>query len=169
MSAFPFPPELYLELRNVAASLMRREAAGHTLQPTALVHEVILRLMKQENLQWNDRGQVLGLASMVMRRLLVDHARGKEAKRRRARVALQTNFPDSRVQGTVDVLAVNEALDRMAQLDARAAKVVEMRFFGGFTYEEIAQSLNVSTRAAKRDWEFAQAFLLRELGEAKVP
>jgi RNA polymerase sigma-70 factor (ECF subfamily) len=145
---------------------MRFERGNHTLQPTALVNEAYMRLGDcANNSMWQDRARVLGLAANVMRHILVDHARARKAGKRGDGKIQVTLFEDMAVTGssTVDVLAVDEALTRLTEFDPRQAKILEMHFFAGLTFEEIAVQLGVSTRTVKRDWTMARAWLRQEL------
>jgi RNA polymerase sigma-70 factor, ECF subfamily len=157
---------LYPELRRLAGSLMRRERADHTLQPTALVGEAFLRLVDQTKTDWKDRAHFLGIAARVMRQVLVDHARRHAAAKRGAGVQRVTFDDAAGVSGgqVVDLLVVNDALERLAALDERGARVVEMRVFAGLTIEEIAHVLGVSKRTVDADWAMARLWLARELG-----
>jgi RNA polymerase sigma-70 factor (ECF subfamily) len=158
-------PLLYEELRRIARVYLRRERAGHTLQATALVHEVYFRLIDQRRVDWRNRAQFLGLAASMMRRILVNHARDRAAARRGGgaeKVSLR--FADSAAEGTgVDVLALSTALDRLADIDARKARVVELKFFGGLTTEEIGHVLDISAATVEREWSFARAWLYQQL------
>jgi RNA polymerase sigma factor (TIGR02999 family) len=159
-------PAVYAELRRQAERQLRRESAGHTLQPTALVHEAYLRLVDQREAKWEGRSQFFGVAAQLMRRILVDHARGRGAAKRgggAARVTLAEGSAEA-AEGEVDVLALDEALTRLATLDARQARVVELRYFAGLGVEEVAQVLDVSPATVKREWTMARAWLRRELG-----
>ena len=157
---------LYPELRRLAAGLMRRERPGHTLQPTALVGEAFLRLVDHTRIEWKDRAHFLGIAARVMRQVLIDHARRHAAAKRGADVQRVTLGDDvgAAAGQVVDLLVLNDALDRLAALDERGARVVEMRVFGGLTVEEIAQVLDVSKRTVDNDWAVARMWLARELG-----
>ena len=163
-------PAVYAELRRLAARAMRREVAGHTLQPTALVHEAYLRLTDQRRVEWHNRVQFLGVAAQVMRRVLVDHARARLAAKRGSGAAMlalgdggaaASAVPLERV---LDVLTLQGALDRLAELDAEQARLVELRYFGGLTIEETAEVLGVSPATVKREWAVARCWLRRELG-----
>jgi RNA polymerase sigma factor (TIGR02999 family) len=145
---------------------MRREAAGHTLSATGLVHEAWFRLAAHTRTTWADRSHFLAVASTVMRRILVDHALAQRADKRSAELqALSTTLLEQQPATTdPDVLAVHEALLAFETVDTRAARVVEPKFFGGLEVEEIAQVLQVSTATVKRDWALARAWLRRELG-----
>lgn len=157
---------LYDELYRLARSHMRREAAGHTLSATGLVHEAWFRLAAHTRTTWADRGHFLAVASTVMRRILVDHALAQRADKRSAELQpLSTTLLEQQPAAPdPDVLAVHEALLAFEAVDARAARVVELKFFGGLEVEEIAQVLQVSTATVKRDWALARAWLRRELG-----
>ncbi|MCP5284995.1 MAG: sigma-70 family RNA polymerase sigma factor [Burkholderiaceae bacterium] len=157
---------LYRELHRLAASHMRRESAGHTLGATALVHEAWLRLSAQQHTAWRNRSHFMAMASTMMRRVLVDHARDhRAAKRDASLMPLSTTLHESQAAGVDgDVVAVHEALLGFEALDPRAAKVVELRFFGGLEIEEIGQALEISPATVKRDWTAARAWLRRELG-----
>jgi RNA polymerase sigma-70 factor (ECF subfamily) len=156
---------VYDELRRLAAYHLNRERPDHTLRATALVHEAYLRLAPQ-NAAWSDRVKFIAQASMMMRRVLVDHARGHLREKRggglqRISLSEASELEDGR---TVEVLDLDRALERLAQAGERKAKLVELRFFGGLSMEEAAQVLDISLATAERDWTFARAFLLRELG-----
>ncbi len=159
---------LYRELHRLARSHMRREVPEHTLSATGLVHEAWLRLNDQHSTRWQNRGHFMAVASTMMRRILVDHAIAKRAAKREAELEpLSTTLVDR--QGPAldrDVVAVHEALLAFEAVDPRAAKVVELRFFGGLEIDEVAQALNISTATVKRDWTVAKAWLRRELGGA---
>src|ERR1700735_4862379 len=157
---------LYQELHRLAAGKMRFERGNHTLQPTALVHEAYLRLGDCFDSMWLDRTRVLGTAANVMRHILVDYARAHNAGKRgdgHLQVTLIEDMAPGANHSTVDILAIDEALPRLAEFDPRQAKVLEMHFFAGLTFEEIALQLDVSTRTVKRDWTMARAWLRREL------
>ena len=156
---------LYLELRQMAVGCLRGERVGHTLQPTALVHEAYLRLA-QASLTVGARTHLLALAATTMRRVLVDHARRRGAGKRAAGACVDidaTLILDERAQAGVDILAVHEALERLGGLDARQARIVEMRFFAGLTADEIAASLGLSRRTVQGDWNMARAWLRAEM------
>jgi RNA polymerase sigma factor (TIGR02999 family) len=158
----------YGELRRQARLFLRRERAGHTLQPTALVHEAFLRLVGQNRIRWQNRQQFFAVAAQAMRRVLVDCARARGSVKRGAggtRVTLEDVHQPSH-PAQVDVESLDRALDGLAVLDPRQARMVELRYFGGFTAEETAQSLGVSVATVKRDWVVARAWLFREMGGA---
>lgn len=158
-------PLVYAELRRLAASYLRREQPGQTLQPTALVHEAYLRLVDSSLPDWRSRTHFYGVAAHLMRQILVDHAREQNAMKRggdaihlalREDVALSPG-PEP------DLIAVDDALERLAACEPRKAQVVELRFFGGLTEEETADVLCVSAVTVRRDWQFARAWLIRDL------
>lgn len=159
-------PLVYEELRRIAARQMGRERRDHTLQPTALVHEAYLRLFDAARLEVRDRAHFLALAARVMRRLLINHAEARNAEKRRGNaphVTLSAAMDVASDEPAVDVVALDAALTRLAALDPRAAEIVEMRFFGGMTIEEVAAATGISTATVKRDWATARAWLRREL------
>jgi RNA polymerase sigma-70 factor, ECF subfamily len=158
-------PLVYAELRRLAAYYLRGERSNHTLQPTALVHEAYLRLTGMHTVDWQSRSHFFATAATVMRRILVDHARAKRAEKRegfREAISLDDALVFSPGR-SADLVALDEALDRFAKLDARGSRVVELRFFGGLSEEETAQVLSVSVRTVKRDWRAAKAWLLKEV------
>ncbi len=156
---------IYKELRKLAAARMQFERGNHTLQPTALVHEAYLRLADQPGSVWKDRSRILGLAAHAMRHILVDHARAHAAGKRGAgavQITLDEGLSASN-EDPVDILAIDEALKRLAEFDSRKAKVVELHFFAGLSFDEIAMALSVSARTIKRDWTIARAWLHQQL------
>jgi RNA polymerase sigma factor (TIGR02999 family) len=158
--------QLYEELQVIARRLLRTERAEHTLDTSSVVHETFLRLAKQQAADWQDRQHFLSAAARTMRRVLVDYARDRRAVKRDAGVrTTMVSMPD--VNGAnsdaLDVLALDDVLSRLASVDARQALVVELRVFGGFDVDEIAEVLGVSARTIKRDWRFAKAWLTCEL------
>ena len=157
--------ELYEELRALAARHMRGERAGHLLQPTALVHEVYLRMQGRGGLAPAERTHFMAVASIAMRRVLVDHARAQAAAKRGGGATHISVGPGSAISEdrTEEVLAVEGALSRLAQVDAQAERIVEMRFFAGMTEAEIGHVLGVSERWVRKQWAFARAWLRREL------
>jgi RNA polymerase sigma-70 factor (ECF subfamily) len=162
---------LYSELRGLASSYLRRERSDHTLQTTALVHEAYLRLADQREVRWNNREQFMGVAACLMRRILVDYSRGHDAKKRGnefEKVFLKEAEVVSKGKAA-DVVALDEALTRLAEFDPEQARLVELRFFGGLTIEEVAGVLGVSRTTVKRNWNLVKAWLARELhrGEPK--
>lgn len=162
---------VYDELSKVAAGLMLRERVGHTLEPGALVHEVYLKLVDRAEIDWKDRAHFYGVATRAMRQILVDHARRRDAEKRGggwARITL-TGLAASRPDPIVEIIDLEELLDRLAQLSERTARVVELRVFGGMTHEEIAASLGVSVRTIADDWSIARRWLARELASRDGP
>jgi RNA polymerase sigma-70 factor (ECF subfamily) len=157
-------PVVYAELRRIARNQMRRERQGHTLQPTALVHEAFLRLV-DEGASWENRAHFFGVAAQVMRRLLVDHARRRRAAKRAIPITLDEALlqPSSAAVPNEEILAVDQALDRLARLDARQASVVELRYFGGLSVEETAEVLGVAERTVKLDWAMAKGWMKSQL------
>jgi RNA polymerase sigma factor (TIGR02999 family) len=157
---------VYDELRRLASSLMRRERAEHTLQPTALVHEAFLRLVGAPRIAWQDRAHFMGIAARAMRQILVDHARRHAAAKRGGRLQRVTLSDDAAEAPAdeVEVLELHEALERFATLDPRAARVVELRVFGGLSVPEAAHVLEISPRTVDGDWAVARMWLSRELG-----
>ena len=152
-------PLVYADLRRRASRYLRGERQGHTLEPTALVHETYLRLVDQRKVTWQNRAQFFGVAAQMMRRILVDHARSRHAARRGGtwcRVDLEEG---SLAAADVDVADLETALDELSALDARQARIVEVRFFGGLTIEEAAEALGLSVKTVKNDWRLARAFL----------
>ena len=158
-------PLVYAELRRMATRHLRGERAGHTLQPTALVHEVYLRLVDQRKVDWRNRAHFFGVSAQVMRRILVDHARTHNAIKRGdglPRVSIDEAKDVTGPDG-IPVLALDEALNRLTAIDEDLAKIVELRAFGGMTIDEAACVLQVSPSTAKREWRTAKAWLTREL------
>jgi RNA polymerase sigma factor (TIGR02999 family) len=164
-------PLVYAELRRIAARQLRNERAGHTLQPTALVHEVYLRLVDQRQVDWQNRAHFFGVAAQVMRRILVDHARRHSAGKRGEGVRCLSVDEAQGVPASnqIPILALDHALDRLQKVDSELARIVELRAFGGLTIEEVAHILRVSPSTAKRDWRTAKAWLTRELGSEARP
>ncbi|MEO8280951.1 MAG: ECF-type sigma factor [Ideonella sp.] len=156
---------LYAELRRLAGAHMRRESAGHTLSATALLHEAWFRMAAQRSAEWQNRAHFLAIASTMMRRILVSHAVAKQAHKRDAELVPLT-LSEAELLGVAqapDVVAVNEALLAFSAIDERAARVVELRFFGGLSNDEVAEVLGISLATVKRDWDLARAWLRREL------
>jgi RNA polymerase sigma factor (TIGR02999 family) len=158
-------PIVYDELRRQAARYLRHERPGNTLQTTALIHEAYVRLVDQRNVQWQNRAHFFGIAAQLMRRILVDHARTKKrAKRGGSDIRVSLGDATVAVKGQdLDVVALDEALERLAQIDAQQSRVVELRFFSGLTVEETAEVMGISNATVKRDWSMAKAWLHREL------
>ena len=158
-------PLVYGELRRLAGLYMRGERPGHTLQATALVHEAYLRLVGHEDVDWQNRAHFFGVAANLMRRILVDHARAKQAKKRGGgdqKVSLDQAVL-VRPEAPEQFLALDEALERLAKRDPRQARIVELRYFGGLSEEETAEVLEISVRTVKRDWSVARAWLYQQL------
>jgi RNA polymerase sigma-70 factor, ECF subfamily len=158
---------LYSELRRLASYYLQRERGNHTLQATALVHEAYIRLVDQRGIQWGNRNQFMGVAAQLMRRILLDYSRGHQAAKRGGdvdKVYLEEAALVSPVRAT-DVVALDEALVRLAELDPQQARLVELRFFGGLSIEETAEVLEISPATVKRSWNVAKAWLARELGK----
>jgi len=159
-------PLVFDELRQLARSQFRREPDGHTLQPTALVHEVYMRLVGQRKVEWQNRSQFFAFAALLMRRILVDHAKARITAKRGGgatvlplKEALASAADDDGESTSVELLALDQALAALAEVDPRQARVVELRFFAGLTHEEIAELLAVSVTTVKRDWKTARFFL----------
>lgn len=158
-------PLVFDDLRQIAGRLFLREADSHTLQPTALVNEVYLRLMDQRKVHWQNRDQFFGVAALLMRRILVDYAKGRQAAKRGSgapKVPLDETIAVPELRN-VDVVALDEALSRLAEFDARQGRIVELRFFMGLSNEEIATILDLSVTTVKREWRTARLWLYREL------
>jgi RNA polymerase sigma-70 factor (ECF subfamily) len=158
---------VYAELRRLAARYMQRERRDHTLQPTALVHEAYLKLIEQRRVDWQSRAHFYCVAARLMRRILVDHAREVKASKRagsRYRVPLEADVARTE-EKSGELLAIDQALDRLLKHNPRQAQIVELRFFGGCSEEEIAHMLAISVRTVKRDWSVARAWLYAELSK----
>lgn len=156
---------VYDELRKIAARYLRKERSGHTLQPTALVHEAYIKLIDISDIDWQDRAHFFAVSANVMRRILVDHARARVADKRGGeadRIALEDAISLSK-EPQVDLLAVDEALKELAEFDEQQCRIVELRFFGGLTIEETAHVVGVSPATVKREWAIAKAWLHRKL------
>jgi RNA polymerase sigma factor (TIGR02999 family) len=157
------------ELHRLAHGYLRQERPDHTLQPTALINEVYLRLIDWNNSGWQNRAHFIGVAAQLMRRTLVDHARSHRNLKRGGNV-VKVSLDEGVIATSVrdsDLVAVDEALQRLAVVDPRKSQVVEMHFFGGFSLEETGEALNISSRTVRREWSLAQAWLYRELGGAE--
>lgn len=163
-------PALYAELRRLAARSLRSERAAHTLEPTALVNEAYLRLSTQSRVHWRDRAHILGAAATAMRRILVDHARARDAEKRGSG-AEQVELDEGLIGGSLadtpsaDLVALDAALERLEAIDPRMVRVVELRFFAGLANEETAEALGISVATVKREWSMARAWLHRELSQ----
>jgi len=161
-------PKVYAELRRMAAKYMKNEGAGHTLQATALVHEVFLKLVDIDRVSWQDRAHFFAVSANTMRRILVDRARAKGAAKKGG-AALRLNLDDAPELASAsrdrEMIAVDDALEVLAKVDARKAKVVELRFFGGLSVEETAEVLKISPQSVMRDWKTARAWLMAELAK----
>jgi RNA polymerase sigma factor (TIGR02999 family) len=158
-------PQVYQELRRQAEFYLRQERPGHLLQPTALVNEAYLRLIDCDNIQWQNRAQFFAVAAQLMRRILVDFARARDYAKRGGGLQ-QVSLADAAIaphQKVADLVALDDALNTLAELDPRQSRVVELRFFGGLNLEEIAEVLKVSVGTVRRDWSLAQAWLFNEL------
>jgi len=163
-------PQVYEELRRLAAGYLRHERPGQTLQATALVHEAFVRLSQEKSQPWKNRTHFLAIAALSMRQILVQRARARHAHKRGGEHAQRITLDESVMAdhtpdtpGGVDVLALDAALDKLASLDPQQAKIVELRYFGGLTVEEVADALEISPATVKRHWTLARAFLKREL------
>ena len=157
-------PLVHQELKRIARNFMRRQRVGHTLQTTALVNEAFVRLVDSDKVNWQDRSHFFAISAQLMRRVLVDAARRKNSEKRggdRVRVTLADDVKS--VEDELDIVAIDEALTRLARMNSRQAKIVELRYFAGLTEDEIAETLDVSTRTVRRDWNLARAWLYREL------
>jgi RNA polymerase sigma-70 factor (ECF subfamily) len=162
-------PLVYNELRRLARHQMRHERPDHTLQATALVHEAYLRLVNLPERTWQNRTHFIAIAAQVLRRILIDHARARRTAKREGalhRVPLEEPLLLTDEQSD-ELVALDEALERLAQFDARQSRVVELRFFGGLTVEETAEALGISPETVKRDWSVARAWLHREVSKSR--
>jgi RNA polymerase sigma factor (TIGR02999 family) len=158
-------PLVYQDLRRMAGAYLRQENPGHTLQPTALVHETWLRLIDQTRVNWRNRAQFFGVAAQMMRRILVDHAKAKHREKRgggAVKLSLDDliNLSQERL---ADLIALDDALDDLSRIDGRKCRVIELRYFGGFSVEETAQILEVSSETVMRDWKMAKAWLYQRI------
>ena len=158
-------PLVYSELRRLASNYLRRERGEHTLQPTALVNEAYLKLVDQRNAKWQNRAHFFGISAQLMRRILVDHARQHQAVKRggsgQRRVSITS--VEKIAKPEVDLLALNEALDELAKMDPQQSRIVELKFFGGLSIDEIAEVLGIGHATVERDWKMARAWLRRQL------
>ena len=157
-------PLIYSELRSLAANYLRRERSGHTLQPTALVHEAYMRMVDQTRVQWQNRAHFFGVAAQAMRRILVDHARGHNAGKRGSGNSLLSLDDGLEVSGerAAELIALDDALKALAELDPQKCRIVELRFFGGLSIEETAAVLDIGTATVIRQWRLAKAWLYGE-------
>ena len=158
-------PVVYEELRKQAARYLRRERVGHTLQTTALIHEAYLKLVDQKNVHWQNRAHFFGIAAQLMRRILVDHARTKK-RAKRGGSDIRVSFNDANLMTpsqNLDIVALDEALTRLNEIDEQQSRIVELRFFSGLTVAETAEVLAISPATVKRDWSMAKAWLHREI------
>jgi RNA polymerase sigma factor (TIGR02999 family) len=158
-------PLVYQELRQLAASYMRHERSDHTLQPTALVHEAYLKLVQQRSVDWQSRAHFLGVAAQVMRRILVDHARG-HLRGKRGGGQYHVPIDESLVftpEKSEEIVKLDQSLERLSKIDPRQGKIVELRFFGGLTVEQTAELLGISPKTVKREWSMAKAWLHGDL------
>ena len=159
-------PIVYAELRRLAAKQLSNERAEHTLQPTALVHEAYIRLIGQNSVEWQDRAHFFGIASRLMREILIEHARTRNRLKRGGEHKTHIGLDEAVEFGNsepMDVLAVNEALTNLERLDTKQAKIVELKFFGGLTVDEIAEVMKISPATIKREWSSAKLFLYKAL------
>jgi RNA polymerase sigma factor (TIGR02999 family) len=164
-------PLVYNDLRRVAAAQLRREAPGHSLQPTALLHEAYVRLVDQRHVKWRNRAHFFGVAASLMRRILIDHARARLAEKRGGGLERVTLLGDDTVATSprgIDVLALHESLERLAAFDPRKERIVELRFFGGLTIEETAEVVGISEATVIREWTFTLAWLRENLSGPSV-
>jgi RNA polymerase sigma factor (TIGR02999 family) len=165
-------PLVYDELHRQAARYLRRERAGHTLQTTALIHEAYLKLIDQRDVQWQSRTHFYAISAHLMRRIMVDYARTKRREKRggsEIKLPLDEAGPIAGREQNVDLLALDEALTRLAALDEQQARVVELRYFSGLSLEDTAEALHISRATAAREWKMAKAWLHRELTRAGGP
>jgi RNA polymerase sigma-70 factor (ECF subfamily) len=161
-------PLIYDELRSLAANYLRRERPDHTLEPTALVHEAYLRMVDQTQVNWQNRAHFFGVAAQMMRRILVDHARAHNAEKRGQdfqKLSLDENV-DKAIERNTELLALDDALHALAEIDEQKSRVVELRFFAGLSIEETAEVLNVSAPTVKRQWRMAKAWLYGQVQRA---
>lgn len=159
-------PHIYDELRRLASSYLRRERSNHTLQPTALVHEAYMKLIDQSRVKWQNRAHFFGIAAQVMRRILMDHARKHTAEKRGGDAELLPIEEEILVVShdkSAELVALDDALNQLAEMDERKAKIVELRYFGGLSIEETAEVLGVSVPTVNREWRMAKAWLYSEI------
>ena len=159
-------PLVYEELRRQAARYLRRERRDHTLQTTALIHEAYLKLIDQRDVEWESRTHFYAIAAQAMRRILVDYARTKHRDKRGGddiKISLSEAMTVAAKEKSVDLIALDEALDKLAERDAQQARIVELRYFSGLSLDETAEAMHISRATVARDWQMAKAWLLREL------
>lgn len=158
-------PLIYQELRGLAGNYLRRERQNHTLQPTALINEVFVRLIDQNDIKWQNRAHFYGIAAKLMRRVLVDHARARQAVKRGGEMYNVSLSKADQFAGhsTIDLLALHLSLERLEELDPQQSRIVELRFFGGLTIEETAEVMACSHATVEREWKMARAWLRTEL------
>lgn len=161
-------PLVYDELRRIARNYLRKESPNNTLQPTALVHEAFIRLTEQQKVSWQNRSHFFAIAAKMMRRVLVNHAETKLAQKRGGAEAQKVELDDALAfckDRDLDILALNEALEKLNEFDSELCQIVEMKFFGGLTNEEVAEVQKISVSSVKREWSTAKTWLLRELSK----
>jgi len=159
-------PHIYDELRRLASSYLRRERSNHTLQPTALVHEAYMKLIDQSRVKWQNRAHFFGIAAQVMRRILMDHARKHTAEKRGGEAELLPIEEEILIVShdkSAELIALDDALQQLSEIDERKAKIVELRYFGGLSIEETAEVLGVSVPTINREWRMAKAWLYSEI------
>lgn len=159
-------PIVYDELHKQAARYLRRERSDHTLQTTALIHEAYLKLVEQKNVRWQNRAQFFGIAAQLMRRVLIDYARTKHREKRGGndvKLTLDAAALVATKERSVDLMALDEVLTRLAAIDEQQSRIVELRYFGGLNIEETAEALHISPATVKRDWQMAKAWMHHEL------
>lgn len=162
-------PLVYDELRRLAGRYMRRESQGHTLQTSALVNEAYLRLVDQKSVRWQNRAHFFGVAARLMRQILVDHARSRSRAKRGGRTQMVSLVEHAATyKEVVEVIALDDALNDLAEMDARKSQIVEMKFFGGLTTEEVAEVLKVTSRTVEREWRKAKAWLHRAISQGEI-
>jgi RNA polymerase sigma factor (TIGR02999 family) len=166
-------PMVYGELHRLAAAYLRRERSNHTLQSTALVHEAFMRMVHQQDVQWKSRAHFFAICAQMIRRILVDYARSQHAEKRGSgavKLALDEAMAVPQTPATdVDLLGLNDALDRLAEMDERQSRIVELRFFAGLSIEETAEVMHLSPASIKREWQTARAWLFREMTRNPAP
>ena len=159
-------PLVYGELRRLAGAYLRRERSNHTLQSTALVHEAFMRLVQQQDVQWRNRAHFYAIAAQMIRRILVDYARSQHAEKRGSgaiKLELDEAMAVPQAGSDIDLLGLNDALDRLTEMDERQGRIVELRFFAGLSIEETAEVMHLSPASIKREWQTARAWLFREM------